>query len=382
MNQKGQRLPQGKKRRERAPQRIKKRIFVFIVAVFAVLFLAAAAVGILRLLGKASLQSATKGTVPVINTTKESQEQPGQADQADENIPWQEDWVRYEGKIYEYNKDIMTFLVMGIDKEGKVQESKSATDGGQADVLFLVVADTKEKKISLVSINRDTMTDINAYEIYGENESGVAYAQIAVQHGYGDGRELSCELTKDAVSRVFFDLPINGYVAVNMDVIPVLNDAVGGVSLRAPADIATEGFEKKSGIACMPGDELFLDGKDAYHFIRWRDTSVFESARMRLERQKLYLEKFIEKAKENTKKDITFPIRLYGEISEYMVTDISVDEAAWLAGEMIDYKVDTKNIHTMEGETKMGSLHEEFYPDEKAMERLMIEVFYREVKIN
>lgn len=276
----------------------------------------------------------------------------------------------------------MTFLVMGIDKEGKVQESKSATDGGQADVLFLVVADTKEKKISLVSINRDTMTDINAYEIYGENESGVAYAQIAVQHGYGDGRELSCELTKDAVSRVFFDLPINGYVAVNMDVIPVLNDAVGGVSLRAPADIATEGFEKKSGIACMPGDELFLDGKGAYYFIRWRDTSVFESARMRLERQKLYLEKFIEKAKENTKKDITFPIRLYGEISEYMVTDISVDEAAWLAGEMIDYKVDTKNIHTMEGETKMGSLHEEFYPDEKAMERLMIEVFYREVKIN
>jgi hypothetical protein len=34
----------------------------------------------------------------------------------------------------------------------------------------------------------------------------------------------------------------------------------------------------------------------------------------------------------------------------------------------------------MEGETKEGEAHEEFYPDEKAMEALMVDVFYRRVE--
>ena len=41
------------------------------------------------------------------------------------------------GRIYEYNDDIMTFLIMGIDKNGEVQNNRDATDGGQADALFL-----------------------------------------------------------------------------------------------------------------------------------------------------------------------------------------------------------------------------------------------------
>lgn len=52
-------------------------------------------------------------------------------------------------------------------------------------------------------------------------------AQIAIQHGYGDGKELSCELTRDAVSSLLYELPIHGYAAVNMAAIPELNDALG-----------------------------------------------------------------------------------------------------------------------------------------------------------
>ena len=36
-------------------------------------------------------------------------------------------------------------------------------------------------------------------------------------------------------------------------------------------------------------------------------------------------------------------------------------------------------IHTLEGETVMGEQFEEFYPDEEALYRLILEVFYEEV---
>ncbi|MFQ8841964.1 MAG: LCP family protein [Clostridium fessum] len=45
----------------------------------------------------------------------------------------------------------------------------------------------------------------------------------------GDGREESCELTAEALSKLLFGLKIDGYFAVNMDSIPYFNDAVGGV---------------------------------------------------------------------------------------------------------------------------------------------------------
>ena len=296
------------------------------------------------------------------------------------SLLWQEGWLQYEGRIYEYNDDIMTFLIMGIDKKGEVENSRDATEGGQADALFLVVADRRKKEIRLVGINRDTMVDINAYGAYGEGTDGSAKAQIAVQHGFGDGKELSCELTRDAVSELFYNLPIHGYAAVNMDAIPVINDAVGGVTLEVLEDIDTDKYGKSIGKIWREGEEIHLQGMEAYYYVRWRDRERFESARLRLARQKQYLEAFLERARSETKKNIMLPVRLYGDLSKYMVTDISIDETAYLAGELIGYTMDPQGIYTLSGETKKGDAYEEFYPDEEALRALMIAVFYREVE--
>lgn len=45
--------------------------------------------------------------------------------------------VKYNGQIYAYNEDILTFLIMGIDKTKDVKEVAEGTNGGQADALFL-----------------------------------------------------------------------------------------------------------------------------------------------------------------------------------------------------------------------------------------------------
>lgn len=365
----------------RKRRRIRQRVCAWlIVGTAAVIIITVAAVGIMRIIGRERLLASAGSAAPDMTTDETIDSIDDIMNRQTKEGLWQEGWLQYEGRIYEYNDDIMTFLIMGIDKNGEVENSQDATDGGQADALFLVVADRRKKEIRLVGINRDTMVNINAYGAYGEGMDGSAKAQIAVQHGFGDGRELSCELTRDVVSELFFNLPIHGYAAVNMDAIPVINDAVGGVTLEVIEDIDTDKYGKSIGKVWHEGEEIHLQGMEAYYYIRWRDREKFESARLRLARQKQYLEAFMEKARSETKKNITLPVRLYGDLSKYMVTDISADETAYLAGELIGYTMDPQGIYTLSGETIKGDTYEEFYPDEEALKALMIAVFYREVE--
>ena len=129
--------------------------------------------------------------------------------------------LRYQGKTYAYKNDVMTFLFMGIDKTGEMEASEDLYEGGQADALFLAVLDPGEAKISVIGINRDTMAEISIYDRNGLY-AGKQTAQIALAHAYGDGMEGSCENTVEAVSQLFYGLPIHGYCALNMEVVNLL----------------------------------------------------------------------------------------------------------------------------------------------------------------
>ena len=41
----------------------------------------------------------------------------------------------------------------------------------------------------------------------------------------------------DAVSNLFYGIPINAYVALNMEAVIAINDAVGGVPVHVPEDL-------------------------------------------------------------------------------------------------------------------------------------------------
>lgn len=370
---------------ERKRRKRRKVISIIISWLFVLILIAVVLVGavaIIMAIGGNSLKKKAGNAKPslmieemVTETVEGTMPEAGAIAEEEETVVWEEGWIRYEGKIYEYNDDIMTFLVMGIDKYSEVEDNPDAVSGGQADALFLVVVNADKKDISIIAVNRDTMTDV---VMYGYDESGLTQtitAQIATQHGFGDGKQKSCELTRDAVAALFYDLPIHGYVSVNMAAIADLNDAIGGVDVTVLDDLTK--VNKK----WVEGAEITLKGKDAFWYVKYRDTTVFESNRGRLARQKQYLAAFIEKAIAQTKEDVTLPVTLYSELSKYMVTDITVDEVAYLVGELLDYQFHEEDIYTLDGETKMGEKHEEFYPDYEALKALMIKVFYEEVDL-
>ena len=185
----------------------------------------------------------------------------------------------------------------------------------------------------------------------------------------------------EAVSNLFYGLPIHGYCALNMSVIAAINDAVGGVEVTIPESVAKGGMKingTRYGGEWKTGDRVHLEGEEAYVYIKYRDTKEAQSAEARLSRQKEYLQGFIGQAKAAMKQDMTLPLKLYTQVSPYMVTDISADEAVYLAGQALSYSFDQNDIYTMEGNVEMGEMFEEFYQDDTALYELILQVFYEE----
>ncbi|MCM1063452.1 MAG: LCP family protein [Eubacterium sp.] len=347
-----------------------RRLFLRILAVIAVFFaLVYAGARIMMYSGRNRLRdnANSKGPDMVMDDPEPVQ---------DSSYVWQEGWVRYNGDVYAYNEDIMTFLVMGIDKMGEAEANRDLTSGGQSDAIFLLIIDPHEETISIFAVDRNTMTDIIMVGVGDGGTDVVTTAQLTVQHAFGDGGAKSCEMTRDRVSELFFDLPVHGYISVNYEAIPYINDAVGGIEVVIPEDVA--GARKD----WHTGDTVLLKGNDAITFVKWRDITVYESARLRTRRQKTYLTSFVAKAIAATKQDITMPITLYNKVKGYTVTDITVDEMAYLASELTGYRFSGDQIYTMEGETVMGEMYEEFYPDMDALKEQMIEIFYEKVDLD
>ena len=320
-----------------------------------------------RMFGKSNLSAKSATSTPMMGQTDYVPVETGSA------TTWQSDWVRYNGEVYDYNEDITTFLIMGIDKDDKVVTPViDEIDGGQADALFLLVLDPHKNEIKVVGINRNAMADVDVYDEYGRYQTTVV-AQISLQHGFGDGMESSCNYQVKAVSNMFYQLPIHGYVAVNMSAIPEINDMVGGVDVVVPEDLTK--WDK----TLKEGAKVHLEGEHAYNFVRSRDVHVYASNDARLERQRQYINGFIEAVREKSSEDPGFAVDLFKSVNEVMVTNISVDEVSYLAPYITGYSFDSSDIIMVEGTTRKNGDFDEFIVDEDALYQTIIDTFYEKV---
>lgn len=348
--------------------KINKILLVWAIVVTVVL-IAIGVFEVTRVVGRTNLFSSNNQAAPVTTSTEV-------LTQEESSMQWQDDWVKHDGVIYDYNDDILTFLVMGIDKrEEEVTSVYGEINGGQADALFLVVFNPHDKTTKIIGINRNTMTDVDFYDEYG-NYITTSKAQIAIQHGFGDGVEGSCELQKKAVSNLLYQLPIHGYAAINMSAITTINDAVGGIDVVPLKDEVIGDFEFHA------GEETHLEGDAAYAFLRGRNVDQVGSADRRLDRQKLYLSAFATKVMQEAEDKPSLAVDIYSAISKQMVTDVTVDELSYLASTVSKYSFDKDSFYLLKGKTLMGEKYEEFYPDEEAMYDMFLDIFYEKVDVN
>lgn len=276
--------------------------------------------------------------------------------------------ITYKGKTYVYNDHLSNYLFMGIDTKGDMETAESG-NAGQADAVFLVSVDRVTKEMQVISIPRDTMTEIEMFSV-SRKSLGLMENHINLQYAQGDGKTESCELMKTAVSKLLGGIPVHGYCSVNMDGIPVMTEAAGNVQVVIPDNSLEEVNPEFA-----EGAEVTLTKDNVEQFVRYRNIGREQSALVRQDRQKIFIEAYMKKAQEQYAKDASFVTGLYESMKPYMVTNIGNDLFVKLLSVAQEGK---SSVHTLPGEGAQGDYFDEYHVDEEALQEMIISVFYRE----
>lgn len=281
--------------------------------------------------------------------------------------------LEYKDKKYRRNPNVKAILFIGVDTSGELDEKVSGR-GGQADSLLVAAYDVTTDKVRLLMIPRDTMTPITLTDLSG-NVLGKDMQHLTLAYAYGDGRELSCERTKEAVSELLFGLPIDGYLAMNTSMISELNDLAGGVTVT----IQAEGMEKRDP-AMVKGAQITLSGKQAEVFTRYRDVDVDNSAMSRMSNQKQYMQAYFETIKRNAAKDSQLIPGIMNFIETKMITDMPKDQYMSIGMAVLNssHGLGAEDMMTIPGEAVTTVLFDEFHHDPDGTAKLVLDLFYQE----
>ena len=334
------------------------------------------------------------------------------ANAASEIISFHEDGshstaVTYNGKNYVYNKDIISILVFGVDnseyqapKEDSSgdlnlygEETTEETDtrdrddeltysdangseyvryGGRVDMCFLFVFNKKTGKLDVIDINRDSMTDVDICTTKGE----VALTdtmQVGLAYGYADGGTISCQNFTKTISEMLYDLPIHGYIALDMEGIADINDAVKGVTLYAKDTVSENVFAK---------DTVTLEDEDAYKYVEKMATRVetLGEHANRMARQEQYLTLWIERFLQRYGDSRKEAKLVYEAAKPYMQTNLDRNDIMYLYYRMhgIDLNVAESDVIDLPGRYERNTYFDEYKLDQEALVDLLIQVFYTE----
>lgn len=279
-----------------------------------------------------------------------------------------DDTLTYNGKDYVPKDNLETFLVMGLDKFEGMSVNDSYNNDKQADFLMLFVFDNEAKKCSAVHINRDTMAEMNVLGVAG-NRVDTVTKQIALAHTYGNGRDVSCRNTADAVSDLLKGVKINHYISLTMDSVIVMNDLVGGVEVTVSEDFT--GIDE----TLIKGETVTLMGEQALHYVQTRRGLEDSSNSTRMERQQQYINALHNKYLQRIAEDEEFIIEASLAMSDYIVSDRSVTQLQELARKFSEYEF--VGIDNIDGTSALGEQFVEFYPDEDSLMSTVIEGFYK-----
>ena len=276
------------------------------------------------------------------------------------------DTVYIDGEAYVPRKNVKNYLLIGVDEFG------AADDGGvaQADFLLVISIDEKNKTYTMLFINRDTMTEVDVYDIFGKKME-TRVEQIALSHAYGSPFDISnsqkCVNTAKAVSGLLMGVRFDSYVSLTMNVVSEIVDTFGGVTVLVDDDMTA--VDER----LIAGEEVLLDGELAMKYIRARGALEDSTNISRMERQKRFLNSFVDKMAESEIKDAEL-LELYDRISPYVVTNSGIEIIDELLEKLETYE--SEKMMSFDGEAVVGEKYMEFYVNESSRNDVLKEIFY------
>ncbi|UOQ87003.1 LCP family glycopolymer transferase [Gracilibacillus salinarum] len=143
------------------------------------------------------------------------------------------------------DQEPLNVLLLGVDER--------SSDSGRSDALMVLSLDPDNDAMQLVSIPRDTRT-----EIVGRGTDD------KINHAYAFG---GVDMSINTVEN-FLDIELDYYVRMNMEGLSNLVDALGGITVNNKLDWNDTGYYKK-GYHYAQGD-IQLDGPQTMGYVRMR----------------------------------------------------------------------------------------------------------------
>ena len=263
--------------------------------------------------------------------------------------------LRYADRTWTYRKrELTNLLLIGVDWAEMDSPAASGRYAGQADFLLLLTFDKKNRTISTLQIDRDTMTDIRVYGPFGEY-TGIRETQICLSHAYGATAAENCENTACGV--------------FGMSAITALNDALGGVTVTLEEDFSALDPQM------VRGATIALQGKQAETFVRGRTGVGDGTNAARMKRQKAFMQKAGDLIAEGLERDSGFAGTLLDALSGHMTMNVT---RGWLinkAYESSGYR--RTETRTLAGTHALGADgFTEFRADTDALNDLLTASFF------
>ncbi|MEA5576110.1 LCP family protein [Anabaena sp. UHCC 0451] len=183
---------------------------------------------------------------------------------------------------------------------------------GLADVMLLLKFDPETKKIVMLSIPRDTRTEIEGFGVKKINAANI------------DGGPA---LTAKTVSNLLGGVGIDRYVRINVLGVGKLIDALGGVTVYVPKDMKYQDDSQHLYINLKAGKQ-HLSGSQALQLLRFRHDELGDIGR--IQRQQLVLRALIEQSLNPS--TLTRLPEILDTVKDNIDTNLTVEELVALVG--------------------------------------------------
>ncbi len=183
---------------------------------------------------------------------------------------------------------------------------------GLADVMLLIKFDPQNKKLTMLSVPRDTRTRIEGYGIKKINASNV-----------NGGPALSAK----TVSNLLGGVAIDRYMRINVLGVGKLIDALGGVTVNVPEDLKYQDDSQHLYINLKAGKQ-HLDGEKALQLLRFRNDGRGDIGR--IQRQQVVMRALMDQAL-NPATLAQLP-KILNVVKEHIDTNLTVEELLALVG--------------------------------------------------
>ncbi|MDY6806837.1 MAG: LCP family protein [Cyanobacteriota bacterium] len=196
---------------------------------------------------------------------------------------------------------------------------------GLSDTMLLIRFSPEDKKLTMLSIPRDTRTYVE--------ERGITKINSANFHGGPAG-------SAKAVSELLGGVGIDRYLRLNVQGVEKLIDAVGGVTVFVPKDMKYQDDSQHLYINLKEGEQ-HLNGEEALQFLRFRRDNLGDIGRV--QRQQTLMRAFIEQVV-NVKTMGKMP-KILSVIQSHIDTNLSVEELIALVG--FASQIDRPNVEML-----------------------------------